>query len=1059
MFSVFSAPSTDSLAYKADKRGGLARLYTEPVPASDHRFYSTLLCHFTSPTHAFDTFSIRDARDIRDRQPENFKTLVELLVAHLDSLKRDELFAKETAGRSAGQDLLAFGQWVAAPLSPFAGAFGGGSQKPGSSSQPRDRTREALNCARLLARLIPVLMEAAPQSDRQVDKEELTTPLEERVLWSRASSSSASAQHTDSGTTQAEEGSQSEDEQFVIEDEDDPSASPSEATKPIQKLDEAVAATASLVVSGPALAERIIALCIDYLFFPGFSLPQLPEDDDTGSPDDSRVHFAIWEKGVGSSVDLPGTSKEHIAHRVEFLRLLLVMLSKSVYVPPAAQQGFEDRALQFTCTSLSRTVTLPLLCSLLNTACSPDQGAAWSLPGFAAQPETEGREAMRALALQILTVLLGWSPAGLPTPIASAARPSLDRSQSTVSVESTSATSGNQFAHWLSKIHRVADLGMISSSLFALLRPAATSLISLPLAPSASSSQNSSSQRGVYSRSPEVLSLPWHILRSNPKFKSHVLDDPVRAPLLLSILLSQALLGKDSVPLHGLVRLSLFILQDVSAHTGFAKHISAPNSASKCNLPAKFASLANGASSAADILIAASYSLLTNRGLGSNGLGVHPVILITLANCAPFFVALTIPSSTRLSLLLAQVSNAAFLLADEGHPRSLYFLLEAINSILLYQADSNRNMVYALLSKSKEVKRLESFTLRKGIAEIRRKAGLARIGGASSAPTTPAGEATPGLSESAAQPSGASKSAEEEKALLAARDTATSPAAQEAEEEGAPAVPSAKALGKARRISAAEPLSSAQTEGDEAPVEAQESGGAGKEQPEGRKDDGADEWVNRLDDGELFEAASRVGKNGFVPSEEWVKSWVDGLPLTPLNKLFEGLLPEMEILCSTGPGAENVESVIAWLREQDLSSLFPKMDPSTAFTPRPFQWTTQVDIWWWSFIWGSIYVAHSSLGLFTPEGMKLFHLILPPQAQGQAQARKEDGRPASTDPMKMLTGAFDWVGGALGIGEMTTTTTTASRGQGDSGRPKEGTDGTAAAAVAAGQREAEGGIV
>lgn len=158
----------------------------------------------------------------------------------------------------------------------------------------------------------------------------------------------------------------------------------------------------------------------------------------------------------------------------------------------------------------------------------------------------------------------------------------------------------------------------------------------------------------------------------------------------------------------------------------------------------------------------------------------------------------------------------------------------------------------------------------------------------------------------------------------------------------------------------------------------------------------------------------------------------------------------METLCSTGPGAESVESVIAWLREQDLSSLFPRVDASTAFTPRPFQWTTQVSIWWWSFIWGSIYVAHSSMGLFTPEGMRLFHLILPPQAQAQSSRRKDDGQTEGTDPMRMLAGAFDRVGGALGIGE-----TAASKGQGESGRSKEGADGPAAA----GQREAEGGVV
>lgn len=1075
---LFSSPAAASISFKTDKANGLARLYSEHVPPTDHRFYASILAHFHSAPHLFDTFSIKDARAIRDRQPENFKALVQLLTAHLDSLKSDPQFAAApdhaTTGLAAG-----LGKWVSAPLSPLTtGLTGSYRGQSSAAAAPRDRTREALNCARLLTRLLPVLMEDSGKVG-QLPADTFASPLEEELLWSRKPSQIASQLQADPLAGQASSdsvtapqaetvGDQTED-QFVIEDDEDDDrsenvslSSPQKQRKdPLNGGNSSSEETAKPSIEEsaehlPTLAEKLLALCVDFLFFPGFTLPFLPDDDDHNStPDGFRVHFAIWEKGIGSSVGLEGTTRQHVAHRVELLRLLLVLLSKSVYVPPPAQKAFRDRALEFACTSLSRTVTLPILCSLLNSACSPDSASGWNLPvlGGGASSEGEGgKETLRALSLQLLAVFFEWQPVAKDasgTLDASSdsglKRPEPSRNLSTASgLSSTQPTTlgANQFSYWLSKLHRVSDLDLLSSSLFNLLRPAANTLLSLPI-PGASSNF-----QGVYLHSPEAMTLLWHLLRSNAKFRAFVLDDSVRAPVLLATLLSHALLGKDSPPSHGIVRLALFVLQDVSAYPAFAKHISKVGSAAKCKLPSKFSALANGSSSAADVLISSSYTLLTTKGMGTSGLGVYPVILITLANCSTHFLSLSIPSATRIGLLLTQFSSPSFLLADEGHPRCLYFLLETINGVLLHQARANHNLVYTVLGKNRELARLRRFTLRRALAEVRRRSGLsklsanapsasalsspaAEIGGSSGSPLR-AGGTTGGKSTPVAQskPEGdhdpTSENAGEGKAE---------------QEDGAPKVPSEKALGKARRAS--------DTKIDKPEAEGMASSSSNTpsarpvpttpQRPSDADDEERDEWVSKLDDGELYAAAAQVGRNGFVPMEDWVSSWATNLPLAPLVQLHEGLFAEMELLCSSEAVANRNDAdqrVLAWLREQDVAALFRKgkasgglgsdgdeNDQQAAMPPaqtRPFRWTEQVSIWLLSYIWGAIYVTHLPLAVWPPEGMKLFYLVNQQTQQAQKAGAQGGGgggggiiassASAIANPFGVVTSAFNAFG-------------------------------------------------
>lgn len=53
---------------------------------------------------------------------------------------------------------------------------------------------------------------------------------------------------------------------------------------------------------------------------------------------------------------------------------------------------------------------------------------------------------------------------------------------------------------------------------------------------------------------------------------------------------------------------------------------------------------------------------------------LYPALIIALSNSAPYFKNLSVTSSTRLNQLFTAFSNPSFLLADEGHPRLLFFM-------------------------------------------------------------------------------------------------------------------------------------------------------------------------------------------------------------------------------------------------------------------------------------------------------------------------------------------------------------------------------------------------
>lgn len=183
--------------------------------------------------------------------------------------------------------------------------------------------RDALNCVRVLTRILPFVYEA-----------DHLQSWEERFFWGarrkRTRQSAIAAEVLFDGAQDGQRPPKNETEDF-------------EDAKP--------------------LAEELIDTLIDLLFFSDLTLPRQP----AGRP---KVSYAIWQSGVGCNTSV-ATTKEYESNRSEILRLLLTMTSQSMYMSPNILPQKGVRALTHICTCPDKQVVLSVLCSLLNTVCRP----------------------------------------------------------------------------------------------------------------------------------------------------------------------------------------------------------------------------------------------------------------------------------------------------------------------------------------------------------------------------------------------------------------------------------------------------------------------------------------------------------------------------------------------------------------------------------------------------------------------------------------------------------------------------------------------------------------
>jgi hypothetical protein len=376
-----------------------------------------------------------------------------------------------------------------------------------------------------------------------------------------------------------------------------------------------------------------------------------------------------------------------------------------------------------------------------------------------------------------------------------------------------------------------------------------------------------------------------------------------------------------------------------------------------------------------DFLIQHLYTLIfSTKGILN---AIYPAFILTIDNISPYMKNPTIKTSTRLIQLFLAISNPGFLLSDEANPRLVFYLLEAFNNVIQFQlrgkvfihfllatTDLHRrflpfrccqiecpNLVYAIIRSHVRFEELANFTVAGGVASIRkrRKERQAGVATTHTPPKTPrrmsvASEAlapvpTPGLEQELSEQV-AQRIEDQEKAALAQQDQLRQQSRESRPDSPLSEYPPAftsprismseKAAGKQRARS--------MSQSSFAP---------------GSLNASHADLTSLYSEGGEVEEGPYVSKSGFMPTEAWVASWREGLPIDGILILVSECLSKISSISSLSPGS-NSAAVEKYLRSVDLTGLLPPMPP---VRPRPFQTASLHSMLWiMSLSWGNVYV-------------------------------------------------------------------------------------------------------
>ncbi|TYJ53769.1 hypothetical protein B9479_005609 [Cryptococcus floricola] len=915
---------------------GIKRLYGEiPIPLSDVTYWSQYYTLFNSSADVYSLISVQDVRQALTANPHNLANLLLTLSHHLFTLIPDPSFPRPPQGYQATQ---------------------------------QDLAKEALNCLRVLGRILVVVYEAeADARDIRGRGVDLGETFAEKWLYSRQKMEKT---QEETGEEQAE--------QFKLEDSDDEGedeadvgdvdegarafqatvGNPPKAEEEPGAKDEAIDDPLTKAVEQeeveedveylPSLIDRLFSCVIDLLFCAGFTLPP----NVVGDNHTDKINYVIWEKGVGSTSEI-GSTAELDRNKTEVLHFLLVLLSTTIYTSPNSLSTTPNIPLQTLTHSLERRLVLSLLCSFLNTSLTPSKSNALGLgvPNYLMGNAAEERRTLVRASLSVLLVALDYKVEGERNAMGE-------------------AKEENAFKYFVSKLHRKEDFAFILEGILRTLSE--HNAITTTYLPNAK-------QPVPYIL--ETYMLLWRLIDLNKRFRQYLLDSGKSLHIVCFILLA-CLEHKDDPAHQGLLRLLSYLLQTLSSEPAFAKSLNQTIPPS-IPIPSKWS--VHG--TAADFLILSIYSIATTPGLNQ----LFPALTISVANVAPLVEGLGVQAAGRLMGLFKAFSAPNFLLADEGHPRLVYYLLETFNSVLYHKLTENPNLVYAILRSHQDFQTLATFTLMSGLRDIQRRKALRAAAAEKAAKKSPANTTLFSADDVDAQ-NQAEKSAllgdngngqeldeDDAQASLSALNRSLPGVDGDGQGAGGEAVSdslqgpyvnnpppptslamSEKARGKMR---ATESTSSLTT------INGTAAAGEGNTAGEG-----GEGVVDEADEELLKVALAGVGPNGYVPTQEWVTSWQKGLPLDPVLVAISELLPKIQETQQPMVGSPSGK-VFGILKGVELGDVLP---------PAPPIWSPASAIWLTSLLWGDIYVAGlTSSGIWRDTQVRLFGIKQAPVGKGR----------------------------------------------------------------------------
>mmetsp|Transcript_50305 Transcript_50305/g.58710 ORF Transcript_50305/g.58710 Transcript_50305/m.58710 type:complete len:850 (+) Transcript_50305:128-2677(+) len=400
-----------------------------------------------------------------------------------------------------------------------------------------------------------------------------------------------------------------------------------------------------------------------------------------------RPTSIVWAAGCGIKNDelgYEGNTRKFDKNRIEVLRLLLTACCDPLYCPADEYNPLASRWLAVA-VAADAPNSICLFYSLMNTVLSYDPSVNFTTNNFASTTHIKLVE----LSVQVLCVLLDCGLPGNPEHFH-------DEEDNPI-VEFHEASKGgfNVFRTLLARIDSGKDLTFCFDGFVRLLK-------------------NTYLSKGSYLGGKklecfqELLVLLWKVLEENPLFLSHVLTQCDVNELITPICYLMYQSRRDPAQI-GLVHICTFILLKLSGERSLGVNLNKPfTTRLPCDLP-----LFTGTH--ADLVAITLHKLVVNGAYKL--VPLYSCFITIICNISPYWRSMSLVAAVKLVNLFELFSSPKFLYSGENAHRHLALLLEVFNNVIQYQYSGNQHLVYAIIRRKDSFGRLASLTLSKAIAQ------------------------------------------------------------------------------------------------------------------------------------------------------------------------------------------------------------------------------------------------------------------------------------------------------------------------------------------------------
>lgn len=577
----------------------------------------------------------------------------------------------------------------------------------------------------------------------------------------------------------------------------------------------------------------------------------------------------IWAAGCGvtlKQLGYEGGTRKFDKNRVEVLRLLLAACCDPLFSPADEYNPLASRWLA-VCVAADAPNIIGLFYSLMNTILSYDPNG-MGVP-YSSTFASDTHVKLVELSSQVFCVLLDCGLSGSPQPVKN------DFDEPIVEFEDVSKGGFNMFRTLLARMDKEKDLNFIYKGVSRLLKNVYESKNTyLP---------NSTKCLQCFQ---EILIFFWKLLEENPVFMSHILTQCDVTEIIVPICFLMYQSRNDPTQI-GLIHLCTFVLLKFSGERSFGVNLNKPF---RTRLPCDIPVFSGGH---ADLICITLHKLVANGSVKL--VPLYSCFITVLCNVSPYWRSISLFAAVKLVNLFELFSSPKFLYSKEHSYRHLALLLEIFNNVVQYQFHGNPHLVYAIIRRKDSFGGLVSLTLPKVISQYQKVYG--------------------------------------EKHLVQY---------------------DADAGEKCRHVPSLENDDSNRDEPKDVPQE---------------------DTVPKEDKESISEHSTQddttTGCDHFEPTEEWLSKMKQSLPLETITRFLQHLVPIVDEIVERKKGLVDEIEIIEVLKEVTLVGLLPVPHAIVVRTYQPNQYTS---LWFTTFLWSVIFLRNQSLPIFDGDAIELFQV-------------------------------------------------------------------------------------